>query len=131
MSLQRGVGVLGASSLVGLRLLPLLADAGWQVLAYARSEGGATVPGVTWRRLALEPPKRVTGEVPVPFWICVAPIWVLPDYFSMLESAGAQRVVVLSSTSRFTKVGADNTAENTVTSGAERAIAARLIGLPC
>jgi len=38
-----------------------------------------------------------------PCWICVAPIWVLPDYFGLLETLGARRVVVLSSTSRFTK----------------------------
>jgi len=36
-------------------------------------------------------------------WLCVAPIWVLPQYFSLLEAYGARRVVALSSTSRFTK----------------------------
>jgi nucleoside-diphosphate-sugar epimerase len=44
-------------------------------------------------------------------WICVAPIWVLPDYFALIEAAGARRIVVLSSTSRFTKVGSGDTAE--------------------
>jgi len=39
----------------------------------------------------------------LPFWVCVAPIWVLPDYFSLLDAQGARRVVALSSTSRFTK----------------------------
>ncbi|MDI1276642.1 NAD(P)-dependent oxidoreductase [Methylobacter sp.] len=38
-----------------------------------------------------------------PYWICVAPIWVLPEQFVLLEAHGARRVVVLSSTSRFTK----------------------------
>jgi nucleoside-diphosphate-sugar epimerase len=33
----------------------------------------------------------------------VAPIRVLPDYFGLLEAHGVQRVVALSSTSRFTK----------------------------
>jgi len=41
----------------------------------------------------------------------VAPIWVLPDYFALLEASGARRVVVLSSTSRFTKVGSGDMAE--------------------
>ena len=45
---------------------------------------------------------------------CVAPIWVLPDYFSLIEASGARRVVALSSTSRFTKVGSGDTAENAV-----------------
>lgn len=49
-----------------------------------------------------------------PSWICVAPIWVLPDYFSLIEACGARRVVALSSTSRFTKVGSGDTAENTI-----------------
>jgi nucleoside-diphosphate-sugar epimerase len=43
----------------------------------------------------------------------------LPDYFSLVEGSGARRVVALSSTSRFTKVGSRDTAEN--------AIAAKLI----
>jgi nucleoside-diphosphate-sugar epimerase len=36
---------------------------------------------------------------------------VLPDYFSLIEASGARRVVVLSSTSRFTKVGSADKAE--------------------
>ncbi len=36
-------------------------------------------------------------------WVCLAPIWVLPDYFSMLAAHQARRVVALSSTSIFTK----------------------------
>jgi nucleoside-diphosphate-sugar epimerase len=39
---------------------------------------------------------------------------VLVEHFSMLEASGARRVVVLSSTSRFTKVGSGDTAENTI-----------------
>ncbi|MFM8898671.1 MAG: NAD-dependent epimerase/dehydratase family protein [Burkholderiales bacterium] len=44
---------------------------------------------------------------------------MLPDYFPLIEASGARRVVALSSTSRFTKVGSGDTAEN--------AIAAKLI----
>ncbi|MGR9088543.1 MAG: NAD(P)H-binding protein, partial [Gammaproteobacteria bacterium] len=40
---------------------------------------------------------------PIPYWICLAPIWILPDYFDQLASHGAKRVVALSSTSRFSK----------------------------
>jgi nucleoside-diphosphate-sugar epimerase len=36
-------------------------------------------------------------------WLCVAPIWILPDYFNMLEAYGVRRIIALSSTSRFTK----------------------------
>lgn len=107
------VGVLGASSLVGGCLLPLLSEAGWQVVAFSRFpvENGL---GLAWRRLPC-----TEGIEEIPHWLCLAPIWVLPDYFSLIEASGARRVVVLSSTSRFTKVGSGDAAEN--------AIAARLI----
>ena len=99
------VGVLGASSLVGECLLLMLRDAGCQVLALSRQAR----PGdqaVTWRQLPHG------GQAEEFFdWICVAPIWVLPDYFSLLEVHGVKRVVVLSSTSRLTKVGSGDTAE--------------------
>ena len=91
------VGVLGASSLVGECLLPMLRDAEWRVVAFSRHPSPQPSP----RR----------GEGVTPYWICVAPIWVLPDYFALIEAAGARRVVVLSSTSRFTKVGSGDTAE--------------------
>ena len=68
-------------------------DAGWRVVALSRHPSPRRDEGVT------------------PYWICVAPIWVLPDYFALIEAAGARRVVVLSSTSRFTKVGSGDTAE--------------------
>ena len=91
------VGVLGASSLVGECLLPMLRAAGWRVVAFSRHPS----PQPSLRR----------GEGVTPYWICLAPIWVLPDYFALIEAAGARRVVVLSSTSRFTKVGSGDTAE--------------------
>ena len=102
------VGVLGASSLVGGCVLPMLRDAGWQVVAFSRTiaENGFDVE---WRLLPFN-----EGMEKIPQWICVAPIWVLPDNFSLLEASGARRIVVLSSTSRFTKVGSGDTAENAV-----------------
>lgn len=44
-------------------------------------------------------------------WVCLAPIWVLPDYFSMLAAHQARRVVALSSTSIFTKKTSSDPAE--------------------
>lgn len=92
---NRRVGVLGGSSLVGACLLPLLAEAGWEVVAFSRQ---MPMP-------ADAPPQPVVQgrETVTPHWICVAPIWVLPTYFTMLEAHGTRRVVTLSSTSRFTK----------------------------
>lgn len=106
------VGVLGASSFVGRRALDGLAAANLGALAFSRN------PPVdargAWRRLPAAP----EGEIPR--WICVAPVWVLPDYLPFLQSCGARRIVALSSTSRFTKVGSSD--------AAEQAVAARLAG---
>ncbi len=111
------VGVLGASSLVGGCLLPMLSKTAWRVVVFSRrtEESGF---GVEWRQLPLaehpssQPsPRKVEGVTP--YWICVAPIWVLPDYFNLIETSGARRIVVLSSTSRFTKVGSGDMAEQT------------------
>jgi len=83
------VGVLGATGFVGRALLPRLEAGGWRPIACGREEpadasGGAS-PGS------------------VAHWVAICPIWVLPGHFSRLESAGATRIVALSSTSRFTK----------------------------
>jgi nucleoside-diphosphate-sugar epimerase len=44
-------------------------------------------------------------------WINLAPIWVLQDYFPLIEQSGARRVIALSSTSRFTKADSSDTRE--------------------
>ena len=117
------VGVLGASSLLGGCVLPLLRAAGWEVVAFSRKPVEST-DGVEWWELFPSPPAPHLPNSPqgvrgMGCWICVAPIWVLPEYFSLIEASGARRVVALSSTSRFTKVVSADTAEN--------AIAAKLI----
>lgn len=116
------IGVLGATSSVGACLLPMLTEAGWRVAAFSRKAVGLRDDKVEWRRLAssassplMKPvvtrsvhqtattkfPFAVEGNVL--FWVCIVPIWVLPDYFTLLDTQGVKRVVVVSSTSRFTK----------------------------
>lgn len=86
---ERRVAVLGATGLLGECLVSALADAGWKVLALSR------------RTPAAQPASLASADLP--FWICAAPIWALPEQFRQLEAHGARRVVALSSTSRFTK----------------------------
>ena len=105
---DRLVGVLGASSLVGTCLVPTLGNAGWRVIAFSRQMKASDFD-VEWRQLS---PSSTFERIL--YWICVAPIWVLPDYLAWLEACGARRIVALSSTSRFTKVGSDDTAEAAV-----------------
>lgn len=113
----RGVGVLGATSLVGECLLPLLKGAGWQVKAYSRRAREQANDGGTWRPLesSLPEPLAAAGEK-VPCWICLAPIWVVPKYFGLFEAHGARRLVVFSSTSRFSKEDSSDQEERRVAS---------------
>ena len=99
---QNGVGVLGASSLVGTCLLPLLGETGARVTAFSRSTPRLVKSGWEWCQLGVATP-AVERDAPIHGWISLAPLWVLPDYFDLLEARGARRVVALSSTSIFTK----------------------------
>lgn len=119
------VGVLGATSLVGECLLPLLMQANCRVMAYSRKMIESLGEAVEWRRLngsALAPHfvhlqknyASQKNERAIHLWVCVAPIWVLPEYFALLEAQGAQRVVVLSSTSRYSKEHSNDAAEQAV-----------------
>lgn len=94
------IGILGASSLVGGCILPMLAAINWYVTAYSR-KAVAEDKKIHWLRLP-QCTTQLEDEI-TPFWICVAPIWVLPDYFYLFKKHEAKRIVVLSSTSRFTK----------------------------
>lgn len=105
------IGILGASSLVGGCLLPMLAAINCHVTAYSRKTV-AEDKRIHWQRL----PQCTTQleDETTPFWICVAPIWVLPDYLDLLKKHRAKRVVVLSSTSQFTKDDSSDPEEQAV-----------------
>jgi nucleoside-diphosphate-sugar epimerase len=98
---DRHVGVFGARSLVGECLLPVLLDAGWKVTALSRQSMVSNRPGLEWRQW---PADGMDVDCSIGQWISLLPIWILPEYFPLLERYGAQRVVALSSTSRFVKV---------------------------
>lgn len=114
------VGVLGSNSLMGRCVLPQLRVTGWKVVAYTRQvqlrdeRDAWSINWVVLPTAATGPQTTKDDVVTTPYWVCVAPIWVLPDYFSLIEASGARRVVALSSTSRFTKVGSGDAAENAV-----------------
>lgn len=111
--------MLGASSLVGACLLPLLVREGWRVVAYSRRKRQGS--GVEWQRLEHPPsslPTVADGNGQITDWVCLAPIWVVPEYLAMLEARAVRRVVALSSTSLLTK--------NASSDAAEQALARRL-----
>jgi nucleoside-diphosphate-sugar epimerase len=99
---EKHVGLLGATSLVGKYLQQSLTLAEWQVTAFSRHDVNQSTHNVTWERIA--PLSDAPGDkAKIPYWICAAPIWLLPPYLDSMASRGARRIVALSSTSRFTK----------------------------
>ena len=95
------VGVIGATSLVGKCLIPILIKNGIHVVAFSRKTLNANDNQITWCALSNGMSKN---NDKLEFLICVAPIWTLPEYFNLLKSAGVRRVIAISSTSKFTKL---------------------------
>ena len=107
-----GVGVLGATSFVGKSLLPLLSSGGCRVSAFSRQPAQQGDANINWFQLPDSAPISLADEAQaISSWVCVAPIWVLPDYLPWMKSMGARRVVALSSTSRFTKTASSDISE--------------------
>jgi len=117
---ERHVGLLGATSLIGECLLKQLIQNNWHITAFSRRPITQSHPQIAWKQLDKTNQLRAgTEENNIPFWICAAPVWTLPDYFDLISASGARRIVVLSSTSRFTK--------DTSSDPSERKIAQQLI----
>ena len=109
------VGILGATSLVGEYLTQRLIAEHWHVTAFSRHPVAQTHPQVNWQQLAAPShsmPDDTCHEIPV--WLYVAPIWTAPEHFDLLLSYGIQRIIVLSSTSRFTKHSSSDPTEQNV-----------------
>ena len=117
---ERHVGLLGATSLIGGCLLKQLMQNDWHVTAFSRRPITQSHSQITWQQLDTTTRLRVcTERNNISVWICAAPIWIIPEQFDLLSAYGARRIVVLSSTSRFTK--------NTSPDPSERRIAQQLI----
>lgn len=100
--------MLGATSLVGQALLPLLAGRGCRVIAFSRrvpSNEGA----FEFRQISRADNAHHGEEISD--WIVLAPIWTLKENMKLLSGYGAKRIVALSSTSRFTKQGSSDASE--------------------
>ena len=108
------VGVIGATGLIGECLLPLLVEKGYDVVAFSRKSSALRQPkkpNISWRYLLagdLQKKEKIAN------WIYLAPIWTLPQYFSLLLHYGVRRIVALSSTSRFTKEQSSDEAEKKI-----------------
>ena len=124
MSIEKRVGVLGATSLIGSSLLQSLEMQGYEILAFTRRNqalrGGQKSPkSVSWRQVdgifdilqttrhswsqSIKSSAPYASKDCIEQWVSLVPIWVLPAYFSMISASGAKRIVALSSTSRYSK----------------------------
>ena len=113
---RSSIGVLGARGLVGACAIPLLIRDGRQVFAFSRSSEPRTAQaGATWILLS-SPPSGTHDTFRIRIWLSLMPIWILPQYFSMIETSGASRVVALSSTSIFVKGDSSNQGERDIAS---------------
>jgi len=116
----RSIAVIGASSMVGHALLTILVKSGHHVIAYSRKSRALPneiQEGVEWREMASL--ANGSARLPIKEWVWLAPIKVLPRYLNLMKQAGAQHIVAVSTTSRFTK--------STSSSVAEREFVAELI----
>jgi len=102
------IGVIGASSLVGRRVLAELSYVDVQVYAFSRSEPELSNGNIQWVQISST---TQALKITISHWICAAPIWVLPEYLQMLETYGVQRIVALSSTSAVSKQNSSDTLE--------------------
>lgn len=94
--------------------MPLLAGAGYRVLAYTRQSCFSRVnkENIEFRQLNSETVRSSLD--PISNWICLAPIWVLQQHFPLLLAHGIKRIVVLGSTSVFTKQNSSSDLEQEV-----------------
>jgi len=98
------IGIIGATSMVGQCLIQQGIAQNHHISAFSRQLINQNHPNVNWQQLSA-PSIKVTNHKneTIPYWIYAAPIWTLPDYFDFLLTFMLKRIVVLSSTSRFTK----------------------------
>jgi GT2 family glycosyltransferase/nucleoside-diphosphate-sugar epimerase len=106
------VAVVGATSMVGHALLPMLTQSGIKVIAFTRKPVASREhdqDGIVWKEMSSLSDWRNTENISD--WVWVAPIKALPEQLEHIQRAGAKHVVVLSTTSRFTKKASSSVAE--------------------
>lgn len=119
---SRTIIVSGASSQIGCFLLPLLAQAGFRVIALSRQaiplRGAGDLPGVYWHQTDIQDTYAIGALPSAHTLIHLAPLSILPSQIEAFATIGVKRIIAFSSSSRHSK------AESPI--AAERAFARRL-----
>jgi nucleoside-diphosphate-sugar epimerase len=111
------IGVLGASSFVGMQLFEFAAVYEAHLIPFSRtpaSRGGAYV----WRGISASEFSRSEA---IHQWISLCPVTALADLLPMLELAGVRKLVAVSSTSLITKKKSANPRERRLAASLEKA----------
>lgn len=109
--------VSGATSQIGVFLLPRLTQAGFHVHALSRmgpESLNRVDPLVTWHQTEISADWKGSKIQNVSQFIHLAPLWLILDVIDELFSMGIRRIVAVSSTSRFTKEASKNPQEREI-----------------
>ncbi|WP_432786099.1 GDP-L-fucose synthase [Oligella sp. MSHR50489EDL] len=112
-STKLNVAVLGATSPAGQQVLRFLSAEDVNIFAISRNPNKQNDDSVSWIN-AVDFQNGSFAVKQIDILISVAPIWKIKEYFSTLESLNCQKVVCLSSTSRFTKTESSSEYEEQV-----------------
>lgn len=113
---KKHVGLLGATSMLGECLQQQFLKNHWCISAFSRQQIMRSHAQVTWKKLDIAPTNESTHskKEEIFYWVCAAPIWTLSEHFNLLLAYGIKRIIILSSTSRFTKHDSSDHAEQVV-----------------
>ena len=113
--MARRILVLGATSLIGRRLLAAPPPPGVELACMSRApEGFGGSTSVAWITADLGDPALGRSLAPFDVVLSLSPIWLLGQALPALLSTGAKRLVAVSSTSRLTKTASPVAAERAV-----------------
>ena len=103
--------VSGATSQVGVFLLPRLIDSRYHIHALSRNNPDTQCivnPLITWHQIDLSRGWKKLNITEASHFIHLAPVWLLPDIIENLSSLRIHHITALSSTSRFSKLNSNN-----------------------
>jgi len=127
MSRMPRVLVSGATSQIGVRLLPRLVHAGFDVFATSRSRDPGRCDGVNWLHGDISGAAGISGlPRPIDAAIHLAPLSLLPAHLPTLLAHGCRRIICFGTTSRHAKAASANAHEQAFAAAqveAEREIA--------
>lgn len=109
--------VTGATSQIGVFLLPRLCEAGYRVTAVSRRPPPSDRSGVVWRRGDLSGSGEWAPEQECAALVHLAGLSLLPRHIDRLADRGVRRILAFSSTSRLTKERSRDERERAVALG--------------